>query len=101
MTRAKVENNKGIYQRFDRNVLDGCSDNHDDMKQVYLYMNLMMCNLNYLPCHLLILINLQFIERFIERTKPGLHLTNPDPIICKTFEAFSDFQEIFEAILYD
>ena len=97
--RMKVNSNKGICTDFSRNVLDGCRDDHDDLTLVYLAMNLPPCQLQELPCLSLVLPILEFIIGLIESACTSLLLPNPDPLLCKFFEAFSDIDVRLEFII--
>ena len=95
----KININKGMFTDFSRNVLGGCRDDHDEMPLVYPYMNLSTCQLQELSCLSLVLIRLEFIIGLIESACPRLLLTNPDPLLCKIFEAFSYIDVRLESII--
>ena len=97
--RMKVNSNKGIYPDFSRNILDGCRDDHDDLPLVYPSMNLPPCQLQELPCLSLVLLRLEFIIGLIESACTNLLLPNPDPLLCKIFEAFSEIDVRLESII--
>ena len=99
VTRMKVNRNKGICPDFSRNVLDGCRDDHDDLSLVYVSMNLLMCQLQKMPCFIIVLIRLEFIIGLIESACTSLLLPKPNPLICIIFEAFSDIDVIIESII--
>ena len=62
-------------------------------------MNLPMCQIQYMPCVSLVLLCLEFIIGLIERACPSLLLPNPDTLLCKSFEAFSEIGVRLESII--
>ena len=97
--RIKVNRNKVICPDFSRNVLDGYRDEHNDLPLVYPSMNLPSCQLQELPCMSLVLLHLEFIIGLIESACISLLLPNPDPLLCKIFEAFSEIYVRLESII--
>ena len=92
--RMKVDRNKVICPEFGRNVLDSCIDYHDDLSLVDLSMNFPPCQLQELPCLILVLLRLEFIIRLIESACSSLLFTNLDTLLCKNFEGVSDIHVI-------
>ena len=99
--RMKVDSNKGICPDFGRNVLHRCRDDHDELTLVDPSTNLPPCQLQELPCLSLVLLRLEFIIGLIESACPSLLLPNPDPLLCKNFEAFSDIDVRLESIIFE
>ena len=99
--RMKVNINKGICPECISNVLDGFRDDHDELPLVYPDINILPFQLPELPCLSLLLICLEFIIGSIESACPSLILPNPDPLLLKCFEAFSDIAMILESIICD
>ena len=64
-------------------------------------MNLLTCQPQELPCLIIFLLSLEFITGLIESACPSLLLPNPDPILCKISEAFSDIDMRLESIIYE
>ena len=79
--RMKVGRNKGIYPDFGRNVLDGCTDDHNYLPLVDLSINILPLQLQKLPCLSLVLLCLEFIIRLIESACTSLLLTKLDPML--------------------
>ena len=98
--KMKVESNKGICPYLGSNVMDGCIDYHDDLTLVDPSMNLPPCQLQELPCLILVLIFLELIICLIESACTGLLLNNLDTLLCKKIEGISDIHVIIEAIVY-
>ena len=99
VTIMKVGRNTWICTYFGRNVLDGCRENHDELPIVYLEIRLIPYYLWKLPCHLFVLLCLEFFICLIEISCPSLFLPNLDPIPCRNFEAFSKIHVILEAVI--
>ena len=97
--KMNVNSNKVICPDFIRNVLDGYRDDNDDLPLVYPAMNLPPCQLQDLPCLIIVLILLEFIISLIESACPILLLPNPDPLLRKFFEASSDIYMRLESII--
>ena len=97
--RMKDDRNKGMCPEFGKNILDSCRDDHDDLPLVDLSMNLPLCQLQELPCLILVLICLEFIIRLIESAYTSLLLINFDPLICKKIEGISDIHVRLETII--
>ena len=97
--RMKFKSNKGICPEFSRNVFDGCRYDNDELPMVYPFMNLLPCQLQELPCLSLVMLRLEFIIGLIESSCPSLLLPNPDPLILKKIEAFSDIDVRLESII--
>ena len=95
----KVNSNKGICPYFSRNVLYGCRYDHDELPLGYPSTNLPPCQIQELPCFFLVLIRLEFIIGLIESACTSLLLPNPDPLLCKNVEAFSDIDVRLESII--
>ena len=53
--RMKVNSNKGICPDFSTNILDGCTDDHDELPLVYPAMNLPPFQPQELPCSISVL----------------------------------------------
>ena len=98
--RMKVDRNKVICPDFDRNVLDVCRDDHDELTLVDPYMNRPLSQLQELPCLSRVLLCLEFIIRLIESTCNSLLPTNLEPLLCKKIEGISDIHMRLEAIIY-
>ena len=98
VTRTKVDRNKGICPDFSSNILYVCRDDHNEMTLAYLAMNPLSLQIQYLPCLSLVLIRLDFIIHLIESAFTSLLLTNPDTLLRKLLEAFSDIDVRLEAI---
>ena len=77
--------------------MDGCRYDHDDMSLVDPSMNLLLCQLQELPCLSLVLICLGFIMRLIESTCPSLYLTNLDLLLYKRTEGTGKIHARLEA----
>ena len=99
--RMKVYSNKGICPDFSRNFLYCCKDDHDELTLVYPSMNLLPCQLQDMPSLSLILLCLEFILGLIESACPSLLLPNPDSLLCKKNEAFSEIDVRPESIICD
>ena len=56
MINIKVDRNKVVCPDFVRNVLDGCRDNHYDLSLVDMSTNLLLLNIQDLPCLILVLV---------------------------------------------
>ena len=54
--RMKVDINKIIYPEFGRHSLGGCRDDNYEMPLVYPTMKITLCQLQELPCFILVLI---------------------------------------------
>ena len=79
--RMKVYSNKGTCTYFDRNILDGCRYNIDELPLVDLATNLLWLNIQDLPYLILVLILLEFIIHLIESTCPSLFFPILDPLL--------------------
>ena len=79
--------------------MDGCRDDHDELPLVYPSMNLLPCQLQELPCLILVLLRLEFIIGLVESDCPSLLLPNPDHLLYKVFDAFSDIDVRLESII--
>ena len=64
-------------------------------------MNLLLCQLQKLPCLSLVLICLEFIIGLIESAYLSLLIPNPDLLLRKFSEAYSEIDVILEAIICD
>ena len=95
----KVNRNKGIYPDFSRNVSDVCRDDNYEMPLVYPTMKIPLCQLQELPCFILVLLRLEFIIGLVESDCPSLLLPNPDHLLRKLFADFSDIDVRLESII--
>ena len=97
--RMKVNSNKGICTDFIRNVLDGCTYDHDELPLGFTSMNIPPCQIQELPCLSLVLIILEFTIGLIESACPSLLLPNPYPLLLNFFEALIDIDVRLESII--
>ena len=97
----KVNSKKVICPDFSRNVLYGSRDDHYELPLGYPSMNLPACQIQELPCLSLVLLSLEFIIGLIESACPSLLIPNPDPLLCKKNEVFSDIDVILESIIFE
>ena len=79
--RMNVDINRIICPDFIEDILDSCTDYHDELLLVDLYMNLPPFQVKDLPFWRFVLIHLKFIIILIESACPSLLLPNLDILI--------------------
>ena len=81
--KMKVDRKKGICTDFGRKVLDSCRDDRDELPLVDPNIYRLPRHIQYMTCHNLVLILLEFIIQLIKRACHRILLTNIDHILCK------------------
>ena len=78
----KVDRNKEIYPDSGRNDLNGCTDDNDDIPLVDMAINLPPCQIQDLPYHNSVLLQVEFIMLLIGIVYASLLLPKVDHLLC-------------------